>query len=97
GSIACLSVLSILSYNVLEEYTLDGKNFNDVMDYFSNQILLPLGGLLIAVFAGWVIKKEYAKDELTTLGDTSFEIWHFLIRYIVPPAVLVILIGGVVA
>lgn len=97
GSIACFSVLSILSYNVLEEYTLAGMNFNDTIDYFSNQILLPLGGLLIAVFAGWAIKKEYAKDELTTLGDTSFEVWHFLIRYIVPPAVLVIFVSGVVA
>ena len=96
SSLACFSVLSILSYNVLGEYTLAGKNFNDVMDYFSNQILLPLGGLLIAVFAGWAIKREHSKDELTTLGDTSFEVWHFLVRYIVPPAVLVIFVSGVI-
>ncbi|MFK8047659.1 MAG: sodium-dependent transporter [Halioglobus sp.] len=96
SSLACFSVLSILSYNVLGEYTLAGKNFNDVMDYFSNQILLPLGGLLIAVFAGWAIKREHSKDELTSLGDTSFEVWHFLVRYIVPPAVLVIFVSGVI-
>jgi len=90
-------VLSILSYNVLGEYKLDGKNFNDIMEYFSNQILLPLGGLLIAFFAGWVIKTEHSKDELSTLGDTSYKLWYFLIRYIVPPAVLVILVSGVVA
>jgi NSS family neurotransmitter:Na+ symporter len=97
GSIACLSVLSILSYNVMGELSMGGKNFNEVMDYFSNQILLPLGGLLLAVFAGWVVKKEHTRDELTTLNATGYEIWHFLIRYVVPPAVLVIFVMGVIA
>lgn len=95
GSIACLSVLSILSYNVMDELRVGGRNFNELMDYFSNQILLPLGGLLIAVFAGWAVKKEYSRDELTTLNATSFNLWFFLIRYVVPPAVLFIFVMGV--
>ncbi len=95
GSIACLSVLSILSYNVLSDYSIAGRNFNDTMDYFSNQILLPVGGLLLAIFAGWVVKKEFTRDELTTLNATSYEIWHFLIRYVVPPAVLIIFVMGI--
>jgi NSS family neurotransmitter:Na+ symporter len=97
GSIACLSVISILSYNVWAEYTIGGKNFNDTMDYFSNQILLPLGGLLLALFAGWVVKKEHSRDELTSLNGTAYEIWYFLIRYVVPPAVLYIFVRGVMA
>jgi NSS family neurotransmitter:Na+ symporter len=95
GSIGTLSVLSILSYNVMDEWRIGGRNFNDTMDYFSNQILLPLGGLLLAIFAGWVMKKQYSRDELTGLGQTMFNIWHFLIRYIVPPAVAVIFVMGV--
>ena len=95
GSIACLSVLSILSYNVMDELRVGGRNFNDLMDYFSNQVLLPLGGLLIAVFAGWAVKKEYSRDELTSLNATGFNLWFFLIRYVVPPAVLFIFVMGV--
>ncbi len=95
GSIAVFSVLSILSYNVLDELRIGGNNFNDAMDYFSNQILLPLGGLLIAVFAGWVMSRSATRDELTTIGDGVFSLWHFLIRYVVPPAVAVIFIMGV--
>jgi len=95
GSVAVLSILSILSYNVLEEYNLGGRNFNDTMDYFSNQILLPLGGLLIAVFAGWVVSRETTRDELTSLNAGTYAIWHFLIRFVVPPAVLVIFVMGV--
>jgi NSS family neurotransmitter:Na+ symporter len=95
GSIAVLSVLSALSYNVLSDFSLAGKNLNELMDYFSNQILLPLGGLLIALFAGWVVKKEATRDELTTLNRGAYELWHFLIRFVVPPAVLVIFVMGV--
>ncbi len=96
GSIAALSVLSILSYNVLGEYKIGGNNFNDSMDYFSNQILLPLGGLLIAVFAGWVVHKDATRDELGILNGWGFQLWHFLIRFVVPPALLYIFVRGVI-
>ncbi len=95
GSIAALSVLSILSYNVLDDLTIAGKNFNDSLDYFSNQILLPLGGLLIAVFAGWVVHRDATRDELRSLNIWGFQLWYFLIRFVVPPALLVIFVVGV--
>ncbi|NCF17034.1 MAG: sodium-dependent transporter [Haliea sp.] len=95
GSVACFSVFSILSYNVLAEYNLGGRNFNDTMDYFSNQILLPLGGLLIAVFAGWAMYSSATRDELSSLNSATYALWHFLIRFLVPPAVLVIFVMGV--
>jgi len=95
GSIAVLSVLSILSYNVLDELRLGGRNFNDVMDYFSNQILLPVGGLLIAIFAGWFMRREFSRDEFTTLTDGTYGVWFALIRFVVPPALLVIFVMGV--
>ncbi|MEH6634678.1 MAG: sodium-dependent transporter [Halioglobus sp.] len=96
GSVAVFSILSIMSYNLIGDLAVGGKNFNDVMDYFSTKILLPVGGLLIAVFAGWVVKKEVTRDELTSLNAVTYEIWHFLIRFVVPPAVLVIFVMGVI-
>ncbi len=96
GSLATFSVLSILSYNVLAEWTVGGWNFNDILDYFSNQILLPLGGLLIAVFAGWAMKKEASRDELSTISSAQHAAWYALVRYVVPPAVLVIFVMGVI-
>jgi NSS family neurotransmitter:Na+ symporter len=95
-SIAVLSVLSALSYNVISEFTLGGNNFNDVLDYFATKVLLPVGGLLIAVFAGWAMKKSSSRDELTTLNSLTYEIWHFLIRFVVPPALVVIFVVGVI-
>jgi len=95
GSIAVLSVLSCLSYNAMDELRIAGNNFNDAMDYFSTKILLPVGGLLIAIFAGWVVTKQASQDELTTLNVAGYEIWHFLIRFVVPPALLVIFVMGI--
>jgi NSS family neurotransmitter:Na+ symporter len=97
GSVAVLSVLSILSYNVLEGLRIGGLNFNDTMDYFSNQILLPLGGLFMAIFCGWFMLKEESRDELTTLTPAIHGVWYFLIRYLVPPALAFIFIMGVSA
>lgn len=96
GSVAVFSVLSILSYNVLDGVRLGERNFNDVMDYFSNQILLPIGGLLIAIFAGWFMRKEFSRDEFVALSAGGYRIWYFLIRYVVPPALIVIFVMGVI-
>lgn len=95
GSVAVFSVLSILSYNVMGDTGVGGWNFNDIMDYFSNQILLPLGGLFIAVFAGWGISRVTSNDELSPINAGIFSVWHFLIRFVVPPTVLIIFVMGV--
>lgn len=92
--IGILSLISILSYNILSEWTLMGNTINSGLDYLSNEILLPLGGLLIAVFAGWFVSKETLQKELALRKKILFEIWHMLIRYAVPVAVAAILIVG---
>jgi len=96
GAVATLSVLSVLSYNSFSEYQMFGRDLNGLLDYFSNQILLPLGGLLIAVFVGWFVSREVAAEELGFASSRMFAIWHFLLRYAVPPAVLIIFIMGII-
>jgi NSS family neurotransmitter:Na+ symporter len=94
GSISVFSIFSILSYNVLDELRFAGRNFNDAADYFVNQVLLPLGGLSIAIFAGWFMRPEHSRDEFTTLTRAAYRLWFILIRYLVPPALLLIFIMG---
>ena len=95
--IALLSILSVLSYNLLAEFRVTGRDLNALLDYVSNQLLLPLGGLLIAVFAGWALSRSTTGEELAFAGTRWFGIWHFLIRYLVPPAVLIIFVLGISA
>ncbi len=95
GSIAVLSVVSALSYNLLGDFKVAGLTINDLMDFFSNQILLPLGGLLIAVFVGWFVSTQASVEELEFSSPLFFKLWHILIRYVVPPAVAIIFYFGV--
>ncbi|MEX2327181.1 MAG: sodium-dependent transporter, partial [Pseudomonadales bacterium] len=65
--------------------------FFDTMDYVSNNIMLPLGGLFIAIFAGWGLDKLIRRDEMN-LPDTQFAIWQFLVRFVAPTAVFIVFV-----
>ena len=55
---------------------------------------MPLGGLLIAVFVGWVAPLGAMREELHNTGQPLFVFWRYAIRYLAPVAVVLILILG---
>lgn len=71
-----------------------GDYFN-LLDILSGQVFLPLGGLLIALFTGWVVSRSLMRHELVGASDTVFAAWRFIIRYLAPIAVFAILAGGI--
>ena len=92
--IACLGVLSILSYNIISQWQVGSRNLNGILDVLANQVMLPVGGLLIAIFAAWQVSKTSLRDELPTVPNAMFEAWHLLLRFLLPPAIAVIIITG---
>ena len=68
--------------------------FFDLLDTISGKFLLPLGGLLIALFTGWVVSKALMQKELPQAGEKFFAYWRFTIRYLAPIAVGLIIITG---
>jgi NSS family neurotransmitter:Na+ symporter len=68
--------------------------FFDVLDKVSGNILLPLGGLLIAVFTGWIVSRQLMLTELDKASAAFFNYWRFTIRYLAPVAVALIIIAG---
>lgn len=72
-------------------FTLFDKHFFDLLDYFTSNILLPVGGLLISIFAGWVMKRSTLMKELG-LSVGVFNLWRAMIRVVVPLCVLTVLI-----
>ena len=59
---------TVLSYNVIKEATFFKGNWFDNIDYLTSNIMLPLGGLLITIFAGWVMCRNSTADELGGSG-----------------------------
>lgn len=94
GANMLFSVFSVLGYTVLSGVNVFGLGLNDLADYVSNQILLPLGGLFIALFAGWIMSRASTREELGIQSDLLFNIWRFLLRWPVPVAVTIILVMG---
>lgn len=69
-----------------------GMTFFDVMDNLSSNWMLPLGGLLIALFVGWRMKAEHRKDEFGVETPAwSYGPWLSLLRYVAPVAVLAVM------
>lgn len=95
SAIALLSLISVLSYNVWSEVRVFGRDLHAVFDYLANQILLPVGGLLIALFAGWFVKTSSVRDELGMDSEALFGVWRLLVRYLAPAAVFLIFVFGV--
>ncbi len=74
--------------------TFANKTIFDLIDYFTSNIMLPLGGILIAVFVGWRLQAADLANELQVGSGWWFKTWLFLIRYIAPVAIAGVLIQG---
>lgn len=73
-----------------------GKDFLDAMDFMSSNVLLPLGGVFIALFVGWFWTAD-ARKEVTNEGTHPFgimELWIWICRVIAPLGILYIFITG---
>ncbi len=69
---------------------LEGKSFFDLLDYATSNIMLPLGGILICIFAAWMMRESSRRDELSIQHEGSYLLWRFLARYLTPIGVILI-------
>lgn len=89
-----LGLGTVFSFNKWAEIKAGGKTFFDWMDYLTTNISLPLGGILIAIFAGWVMSKQSSQDELKSDGFI-YKLWLFLIRFVAIPGIVIVLLNGI--
>lgn len=90
-----IGLLTVFSFNLLSEVKIGGRDLQGAVEFLSNDILLPLGGLLVALFAGWVLDRKLTREELDTLPDWAYSAWRWLLRVVAPVLVTVVLVRGV--
>jgi len=90
-----LGFTTVLSFNRLSDFQFWNGTIFDNIDFLTSNILLPLGGLLITVFAGWVMCQNSSADELDETAGPLFRLWRFLARYVAPVAVLLIFLNAI--
>ena len=74
------------------------KGFFDTYDFIASNVLLPLGGLLLCLFIGWVWGTDKALDEATNGGRIRFglaPVWVFLIKFVGPIAIAIVFIRSI--
>lgn len=82
-----LGITVVLSFNDWQHIKIVfGLNIFETLDKLTSTILLPLGGLLMAIFAGYFMKKDHVQDELN-LDNRGFKLWRITNNYISPIAI----------
>lgn len=90
AAIWAFGVGSVLSFNAWSGVTLFGRTFFDLSDYLTSNIMLPLGGLLIAIFAAWRMSAESSRSELDLTEGMAYRSWRFLVRYVAPAGIVLV-------
>ncbi|MDE6148231.1 MAG: sodium-dependent transporter [Bacteroidales bacterium] len=94
-----VGVLCSFSFGPLSEFLVLGDTIFDFLDKISANVLMTAGALLIVLFVGWKMKRSDVRDEFTNGGtlpvnDRLFPWLYFMIRYVAPLAIALILVSG---
>ena len=91
----------VLSFNLWSEvrplgvfeYFAD-KTIFDLFDFLTANVMMPIGALLLAAFAGWAMQRDSIREEIGLADGTWYRVWMFLLRFVVPVGIVAILLGN---
>ncbi|MFO7285512.1 MAG: sodium-dependent transporter [Gammaproteobacteria bacterium] len=84
---------TVMSFGPWSDIQFWRGTFFDNIDHLSNNIFLPIGGLVIVIFAGWVMARNSTADELDPQAGWGYRLWRFSARYVAPIAVTAMLLS----
>ena len=96
GFFYLIGILTLLANSdaFAKALTFGSRNFFDWIDFLTASILLPLGGLATAIFVGYVLPRTQTRAALkSSMSDRGFALWYFTLRYITPPALIIVMIN----
>lgn len=95
-AVMIFSTMSSLSFGLWKDVTIFGMTFFDLFDNATSKVMMPLGGLLISLFAGWIMPVDKLREEIGNQGELKlkfFNVYLFLIRYIAPLGILLVMLN----
>lgn len=85
---------TVFSFNLWSEVKWFGKTFFELVDFVTANLMLPIGGVLVALFAGWIMRREASETELQMGDGPAFNIWRVLVRYAAPIGVAIVFLDA---
>ena len=89
-----LGLVTVFSFNIWSHVRMLDRDLMGLIELVANDIMLPLGGLLIALFAGWVLKDSILREQLAGMPAWGFTVWRWLLRVLCPLLVLAVLLNA---
>ena len=98
GLLAVIGSTAALSNSWLSGVKPFGLNLFDLYDYATSNILLPVGGIFISLFAGWFWGFRNLRDTLTNQGTLRngrvVTVFYAIVKFVSPPLIVVVLLSG---
>ena len=91
-----LGTFCSLSFGIWKDVTLFGMGFFDLFDFIVAKLIMPIGGMLICIFLGWIVDEKVLRAEITNMGTLRapyYPVFRFIIRYLAPICILLIFIS----
>lgn len=95
-----MGIFCALSFGPLSNFKILGLTIFDLCDALTATYMMPIGALLFTLFIGWYLPKAEVYDELSNSGQLKaryFKIYYFIIRYLAPLALLIVLLAGIIS
>tara|TARA_B100000575_G_C23122762_1_gene649972 strand:- start:601 stop:1938 length:1338 start_codon:yes stop_codon:yes gene_type:complete len=89
-----LGLGSIFSFNIWSDLKLFGLTFLELLDYLTNNIMLPLGGCFVTVLIGWIMPKDFVKENLNFRKDV-FKLFYFSLKFLAPTSIVLIFLYSI--
>jgi NSS family neurotransmitter:Na+ symporter len=100
-SVFIFGIATVFSFNLWSEWRPLGfierfadTSYFDLLDYVTANIMMPLGGLLLALFVGWRVAPAAIKEELSIKNPWFFNTWFWLLRWVVPVSIAAIFLSN---
>ena len=100
GTAFVLGIFAALSFNILADFHPLGavpmfadKTVFDTLLHIVLNILMPVGGIFITLFAGWMVQRKFSRAEISGGEETAiYKVWLFLVRFVAPVLLALVLI-----
>lgn len=92
-----IAIPSSLGFGIWGDITIFGMSFLDFFDYISNNILMPVAGLLTCLFIGYIVKPKTVEEEIRLSGPFKGKaLYNVMVKYVAPVFMVVILVSSVI-
>jgi NSS family neurotransmitter:Na+ symporter len=88
-----MGVVTVLSFNHWEQYKFLGKTAFELLDFVTANLVLPLGGMAIAVFTAWFMSRKVVRNEMAIQDRRLHDLWFFLLKYVSPIGILIVFLN----